>query len=83
MPRAQFDTSYQPKPDRASVSSACAYRSASTSSSGSGSSPRVTRRASAVPSSTISAYAETWSGPAATAVSSDACQSASVSPGVP
>ena len=31
----------------------------------------------------VSAYAEMWSGPAASAAASDACQSARLSPGVP
>ena len=68
---------------RSSRSSARTYLSARSSSSGIGSSPRRTRRASAVPSSTISEYAETWSGAQASAASSEASQSASDSPGVP
>ena len=45
-------------------------------------SPRRIRAASRVPSSTIRAYALTWSGPAARAAASEAGQSCSVSPGV-
>lgn len=65
------------------ASSAMRYRSACASSSVMGISPRLIRRASPVPSSTISAYAETWSGPAPIAASRDARQSSSDSPGVP
>ena len=57
--RAQLDTSYQPKPALVRCSSASRYLSARSSSSGIGSSPRAIRRARAVPSSTISEYADT------------------------
>ena len=70
--RAQLETSYQPSPAAVSRSSARTYLSARSSSSGIGSSPRRTRRASAVPSSTIREYAETWSGAQASAASRDA-----------
>ena len=73
--RAQFDTSYQARPGRG----AAGRRSARSGRRrrrrpGAGSSPRRTRRASAVPSSTISAYAETWSTPASSTASSGAAQ---------
>ena len=67
--RAQLDTSYHSSPAALSRSSARRYLSARSSSSGIGSSPRRIWRASAVPSSTIREYAETWSGSQASAAS--------------
>ena len=81
--RAQLETSYHSRPAAVRRSSARSYLSARSSSSGIGSSPRRTRRASAVPSSTIREYADTWSGSHASAASSEVSQSAIDSPGVP
>ena len=84
--RAQLETSYHPSPAPRRASSAARYLSARSSSSGPrppGTSPRRTCRASAVPSSTIRAYAERWSGSQASAAASDVDQSSSDSPGVP
>src|SRR3546814_8319139 len=72
---AQLETSYQPRPAADIAASAARYLSARSSSSVIGTSPRRTCRASAVPSSTISAYADTWSGLQTSAESRDVCQS--------
>jgi hypothetical protein len=78
-----LETSYHSRPAAERRSSATTYLSARSSSSGTGSSPRFTLRARAVPASTIREYADTWSGSHASAASTDAVQSSALSPGVP